>query len=161
MADSQSWSSFNITWSPILDIDVHGFILNTCQDKAKRAETKVGFPVIFSRLWWPIEPKFSQICYFYINKLWYTKCGPLDNTVYMYLKHPMALIRKKIMIRIYMYHIKNETFYLIQSNKEPQGNVPCLRHKCIIYIHLLRATQISNLFLNKPLNCVKKYNLIN
>ena len=25
---------------------------------------KSGFPVIFSRLWWPIEPKFSQVCYF-------------------------------------------------------------------------------------------------
>ena len=34
-----------------------------------------GFPVIFSQLWWPIEPKFSQVCYF-IYKLWYTKCGP-------------------------------------------------------------------------------------
>ena len=22
----------------------------------------MGFPVIFSRLWWPIEPKFSQVC---------------------------------------------------------------------------------------------------
>ena len=46
------------------------------------------FPVIFSRLQWPIEPKFSQVCYF-LYQLWYTKCGPLDNTVYR--KCPMAL----------------------------------------------------------------------
>ena len=55
--------------------------MNTCHDTAKRAKTRVGFPVIFSRLWWSIEPKFSQVCYF-IFKLWYMKCGPLDNTVY-------------------------------------------------------------------------------
>ena len=54
----------------------NGFI-----DTAKRAQTRVGFPVIFSQLRWPIEPKFSQVCYF-ICKLWYTKFGPLDNTVY-------------------------------------------------------------------------------
>ena len=42
----------------------------------------MGFLIIFSRLRWPIEPKFSRVCYF-IYKLWYTKCGPqLDNTVY-------------------------------------------------------------------------------
>ena len=46
------------------------------------------FPVIFSRLWWPIEPKFSQVCSL-IYKLWYTKFGPLANTVYR--KCPMAL----------------------------------------------------------------------
>ena len=73
----------------ILDIESYGFILNTCHDTAKRAETEVGFPVIFSRLRWPIEPKFSQVCYF-IHKLWYTKCGLLDNTLYR--KCPMALI---------------------------------------------------------------------
>ena len=43
----------------ILDIENYGFILNTCHDTAKRAETRVGFPVIFSRLWWLIKPKFS------------------------------------------------------------------------------------------------------
>ena len=64
----------------ILDIENNGFILNTCHDTAKRAETRVGFPVIFSRLRWLIEPKFSQVSYF-IYKLWYTKCGPLENTV--------------------------------------------------------------------------------
>ena len=64
----------------ILDSENYGFILNTCHYTAKRAETRVGFSVIFSRLRWPIEPKFSQVCYF-IYKLWYTKCGPLDNTV--------------------------------------------------------------------------------
>ena len=47
------------------------------------------FPVIFSWLRWPIEPKFSQVCYF-LYKLCYTKCGPLDNTVYRKCK--MALI---------------------------------------------------------------------
>ena len=73
---------------PILDIENYGFIVNTCHDTAKRAKTRVGFPVIFSRLRWPIEPKFSQVCYFiYISCD--TKCGPLDNTVYR--KCPMAL----------------------------------------------------------------------
>ena len=42
----------------------YGFILNTCHNTAKRADTRVGFPVIFSRLRWPIEPKCSQVCYF-------------------------------------------------------------------------------------------------
>ena len=65
----------------ILDVENNRFFLNTCHDTAKRAETRVGFPVIFSQLQWPIEPKFSQVCYF-IHKLWYRKCGPLDNTVY-------------------------------------------------------------------------------
>ena len=32
----------------ILDIENNGFILNTCHDTAKRAETRVGFPVLFS-----------------------------------------------------------------------------------------------------------------
>ena len=40
----------------ILNIKNYGFIVNTCHDTAKRAETRVGFPVIFSRLRWPIEP---------------------------------------------------------------------------------------------------------
>ena len=66
----------NIKTTSILDIENYGFILNTCHDQAKRAETRVGFPVIFSRLRLPIEPKFSQVCYF-IYKLWYTECGPL------------------------------------------------------------------------------------
>ena len=48
----------------ILDIENYVFILNTCHDTAKRAETRVGFPVIFSWLQWPIEPKFLQVCYF-------------------------------------------------------------------------------------------------
>ena len=65
----------------ILDIENNRLILNTCHDTAKRAETRVGFPVIFSQLRWPIEPKFPQVFYF-IYKLCYTKCGPLDNTVY-------------------------------------------------------------------------------
>ena len=69
----------------ILDVENWGFIVNTCHDTAK---TKVGFPVIFSRFRWPIEPRFSQVCYF-IYKLWYTKCWPLDNTVYR--KCPMAV----------------------------------------------------------------------
>ena len=51
------------------------FILNTCHDTAKCSELRVGFPVIFCRLRWPVEPKFVQVCYF-IYKLWYTKCGP-------------------------------------------------------------------------------------
>ena len=32
----------------ILDIENYGFIVNTCHDTAKRAETRVGFPIIFS-----------------------------------------------------------------------------------------------------------------
>ena len=47
----------------ILDSENYGFILNTCHDTAKRADTRVGFLVIFSRLRWPIEPRFSQVCY--------------------------------------------------------------------------------------------------
>ena len=81
------WENIKTTLS-ILVVENYGFILNTCHDTADRAETRVGLPAIFSRLWWPIEPKFSQVCYF-IYKLWYTKCGPLDNTVYR--KCPMAL----------------------------------------------------------------------
>ena len=65
----------------ILVVENYGFILNTSHDTVKRAETGVGFPVIFSRLRRLIEPKFSQVCYF-INMLWYTECGSLDNTVY-------------------------------------------------------------------------------
>ena len=42
----------------ILDCENYGFILNTGHDLAKRAETRVGFPDNFSRLGWPIEPKF-------------------------------------------------------------------------------------------------------
>ena len=61
----------------ILDIENNGIILNSCHDTAKRAESRLGFPVIF----FPTEPKFSQVCYF-IYKLRYTKCGPFDNTVY-------------------------------------------------------------------------------
>ena len=37
---------------------------NTCHDTAERAETRVGFHVMFSRLRWPIEPKFSEVYYF-------------------------------------------------------------------------------------------------
>ena len=48
----------------ILDIENNGFILNTCHDMAKRAETRVWFHIIFSRLRWPMKPKFSQVCYF-------------------------------------------------------------------------------------------------
>ena len=69
-------------------IENYRFILNTCHGTAKREETRVRFPVIFSCFRWPIEPKFSQNCYF-IYKLWFTKCGPLDNTVYW--NCPMAL----------------------------------------------------------------------
>jgi hypothetical protein len=34
----------------ILDSENYGFILNTRHDTTKRADTRVGFPVIFSRL---------------------------------------------------------------------------------------------------------------
>ena len=62
-------SLFEKTLKPlsILDIENYGFIVNTCPETAKRAETRVGFPVIFSRLGWPIEPKFSQVCNLYIS----------------------------------------------------------------------------------------------
>ena len=65
----------NIKIISILDIEIYEFDLNTCYDLAKRAETRVGFPVIFSRLRWPIDPKFSQFFLNFIYKLWYTKCG--------------------------------------------------------------------------------------
>ena len=87
----------------ILDIENNGFILNTCRDTAKRAETRVGFPVIFSRLRWPIEPKFSQVCYL-IYKLWYTKHGPLDNTVYRCCAIALTLWshQRPVIMQIYM-----------------------------------------------------------
>jgi hypothetical protein len=47
----------------ILDNENYWFILNTCHDRAKHADTRVGFPIIFSQLRWPVEPKFSQVCY--------------------------------------------------------------------------------------------------
>ena len=37
--------------------------------------------IIFSQFRQPIELKFSQVCLF-VHMLTYTKCGPLDNTVY-------------------------------------------------------------------------------
>ena len=49
--------------------------LNTCHDTVKQGETRVGFPVIFSRLRWRIEPKFHMFVILYIS------CWPLDNTV--------------------------------------------------------------------------------
>ena len=70
----------------------------------------VGFPVIFSRLRWPIEPKFSQVCYF-LYKLWYTICGPLENTVYR--KCPMALISTLSLIE--------DTVPDVQSSKRAQN----------------------------------------
>ena len=39
----------------ILVVENYGFILNTCHDTAKRA----GFPVIFSRLRWPLKPLYT------------------------------------------------------------------------------------------------------
>ena len=36
--------------SAILGIENYRFILNTCHDTAKRADTRVGITVIFSRL---------------------------------------------------------------------------------------------------------------
>ena len=48
---------------------------NVRKSRRNRGETCGNKGVIFSRLRWPIEPKFSQVCYF-IYKLWYTKCGP-------------------------------------------------------------------------------------
>ena len=50
---------------------------------------KGGFSLSFLPKPMTIEPKFSQVRYF-IYKLWYTKCGPLDNIVYR--KCPMALM---------------------------------------------------------------------
>ena len=70
----------------------------------------VGFPVIFSWLRWPIEPKFSQVCYF-LYKLWYTICGPLENTVYR--KCPMALISTLSLIE--------DTVPDVQSSKRAQN----------------------------------------
>ena len=44
------WENIKTISIPILDSENYGFILNTCHDTVKRAETRVGFPVIFSRL---------------------------------------------------------------------------------------------------------------
>ena len=72
----------------ILDNENYWFILNTCRDTVKQADTRVGFLVIFSRLRWPIEPKFSQGLLFdievVIHEVW-----ALGNTVYQ--KGPVAL----------------------------------------------------------------------
>ena len=73
----------------ILDNENYGFIVNTCHDTATSAETRVCFPVIFSRLWWPIEPTFSQVRYFIYVVI--HEVSALDNTVYR--KGPMALIQ--------------------------------------------------------------------
>ena len=81
-----------------LDSENYEFILNTCHDTAKRAETRVGFPVVFSRLRWPIEPKFSQVCYFYIEVVVY-EVWALDNTVYR--KGPMALRGNAVIAKCY------------------------------------------------------------
>ena len=60
----------------------------------RRNVRKQGWVFPFSR--WPIEPKYSQVCYF-IYKLWYTKFGPLDSTVYR--KCQRALKRKWFLLR--------------------------------------------------------------
>ena len=70
-------------------VTVKDFSINTCHDTAKRAKTGVGFPVIFSGLRCPIEPKFPQDCYF-IYKVVIHEVWDLDNTVYR--KCIMALI---------------------------------------------------------------------
>ena len=52
----------------ILDIENNWFILNTSHDTEIRAETRVGFPVIFSRLRWPIDSiKFHRFVILYIS----------------------------------------------------------------------------------------------
>ena len=89
----------------------------------------VGFPVIFSQFGWPIEPKFSQVCYFR-HKLWYTKCGPLDNTVYR--KCPMALnfmVRQKWIVEVSLslhYTVYVYTFFV----KMHVHNI-CIHNRCI------------------------------
>ena len=51
----------------ILDNENYGFIVNTRHDTAKRAETRVGFPVIFSRLRWRLSPNFHRFVILYIS----------------------------------------------------------------------------------------------
>ena len=75
----------------ILDREL-GIIVNTCHDTAKRAETRVGFPIFFSQLQSPIEPKFHRFVILYIScdtrsvDLW---------TITVYRKSPMALTEAK------------------------------------------------------------------
>ena len=100
----------------ILDIENYGFILNTCHDTAKRAETRVGFPVIFSRLRWPIEPKFSQVCYFIC-----IRCDPRSVGLGQYclpkvsngFKHKKYLSTTKLCAPNYGYQPKCQILYTI------------------------------------------------
>ena len=55
----------NIKTISILDSENYKFILNTCHDTKKRAETRVGFAVIFSRLRRPIELNFHRFVILY------------------------------------------------------------------------------------------------
>ena len=71
----------------ILDIENNRFILNTCHDTAKHAETRVGFPVIFSRLQDRLSLNFQRFVILYIS------CDTRDNTVYQTC--PMALTMVK------------------------------------------------------------------
>ena len=60
----------NIKTISILDSENYGFILNTIMSwHSETCGNKSGFSSYF--LPSPIEPKFSQVCYF---MLWYTKC---------------------------------------------------------------------------------------
>ena len=61
-------SRYRELWTYFKHISWHG---ETCRNKG-------GFSRYFLPTPMMIEPKFSQVCYF-VYKLWYTKCGPLDN----------------------------------------------------------------------------------
>ena len=51
----------------IPDIEIYGFILNTCHDTAKRAETRVGFPLYspHSDDW--LSPNFHRFVISYLT----------------------------------------------------------------------------------------------
>ena len=55
-----------ISNSQCIKNNTNRFILNTCHDTTKREDLWV-FALVFTRLQWPIEPKFSLICYFIIS----------------------------------------------------------------------------------------------
>ena len=84
----------------ILDIEINRFSLNTCHDTAKRAETMLGFPDIFSQLRWPIEPKFLQVV------VLYTSCDTLSVGLWTILFNQFNSIQLFIVTHINTYTVK-------------------------------------------------------
>ena len=101
----------------ILYIENYGFILNTCHDTAKHAETRMGFPVIFSRLRWPIEPKFSQVCYYFyiqiaIHEVWAfgQYCLPKVSNGFKRVCFHYAVVRPRTLLVIAKNNFQNKSW---------------------------------------------------